>query len=491
MSSAVQRYRWSSDREEDRFTVAEASTGETLAVIQGGGAPEIDLAVKAAHAAFESDWRWRPARERGRILLESAALIRKQAGDVAKLESRENGKPLIQSWLDVETCAASFEFFGGLIGRVPDELFDAGPVYGATFLEPFGVVAGILPFNWPPIHTAGKVAPALAVGNTVVLKPPEQTPLCVLEIVEILSQALPKDVLHAVPGHGPTAGAALVSHPLVRKVSFTGATKTGAAVLKLCADNITPALVELGGKNAVIVLEDADVGLALRGALEAAFYNQGQACTAGSRLLVHRSLHDAVAERLGAAVKKLRVGASLDPETHVGPLVSRAQQQRVFEYLRIGVDEGATIAAQAPLPADPRLLNGFFVPPTLFTGVRPEMRIAREEIFGPVVAMIAFDTQEEAIEIANGTEYGLVAGVYTRDHAKAMKVARSLDAGIVYVNNYYRGLYGAPFGGAKHSGYGREHTLQTLREFGRTKTVSIPSGIGETLYWPAVSDVGL
>ena len=461
-----------------------------IAQVQGCDATGVDGAVKAAHRAFNVDWRWRTGRERGAILSEAARRLRGVGDQIAALEVSENGKPLLQAKADVESCITSFDYFGGLAGKLPGDFFDGGAVYGSTLLEPYGVVAAIVPYNWPPIHTGGKIAPALAVGNTVVLKPAEQTPLTIMKIVEVLESVLPPDIVHAVPGLGAT-GATLVSHNLVSKVSFTGSPTTGAAVLKSCADNHTPALMELGGKNAIIVLEGADVSSACRAALEAGFFNQGQACTAGSRLLVHRSLYDEVASRLSDAVSRLNVGAGSEPATHVGPLTTKQQQRKVLEYLRIGEAEGATVAARAEMPSDPRLRDGFYVAPTLLTGVTARMRVAREEIFGPVVCMIGFDTFEEAMNIANDTDFGLTAAVFGPDQASAMAAARRLDVGMVFINNYYRGIQGMPFGGTKASGFGREHSVETLKEFGRTKLITMASGLREVPAWAAVTDVGL
>jgi len=475
--------RWSSTRKEDQFAVDNPATGKPIAIVQGGGAAEIDEAVHAADKAFNETWRWVPPRERGRLLIDVAKTIREHREELAGLESKENGKPLWQAAIDVEGCIGIFEYFGGLIGNIPGALLDMGPIYCSVFLEPYGVVGGILPFNWPPIHAAGKSAPALAVGNTVVLKPGEQAPLTVIRIVELIQNILPKDVIHVVPGYGPVAGQALVSHPLVRKISFTGASPTGAAVLKLSAENLTHTSLELGGKNGIIIFADADIDAAVNGAIEGAFYNQGEACTAASRIIVHRSIYDEVVNRLAGVVSGIRVGDGADPDTQVGPMVSRQHQQRVLKYIALGREEGAILAAQAKLPEDLRLKDGFFVPPTLFAHVRPDMRIAREEIFGPVTCVIPFDDEKEAVSIANGTEYGLVAGIYTRSHDLALRTARQIDVGIVFVNNYFRGGIGMPFGGTKATGFGREHCIETLYEYGRTKAVRVPSGIGQIPQW--------
>lgn len=489
-TSACRETRWSSGRPEDRFSVENPATGEVIAIVQGCGEPEIDAAVKAAQRAYEQHWRWLTPRERGGLLLECAALLRRHADELAALETLENGKPYTQSRpYDIELLIGSFEYFGSAIDKLAGEFHDGGVIHNLVLLEPYGVVAGIIPFNWPPIHTGAKAAPALAVGNTVVLKPGEQAPLTIMRIVELLQVVLPPDVLSVVPGHGSVAGSALARHPLVAKLSFTGSTPTGRSVLKLAAENVTPALVELGGKNAFIVFADADLDAALAGAIDAAFFNQGEACTAASRLLVHRTIHDEFVARLGRAMGRLKVGDGSDPQTHVGPLVTRAHQQRVQRYIELGQQEGATIAAQAQLPTDPRLASGFFVPPTLFTGVKPSMRVAREEVFGPVTFVTPFETFDEAIQIANDTEFGLVAGIYSRDTQLLMRAARRLNVGVVFANNYYRAILGTPFGGAKASGYGREHALQTLREYGRSKAIRLPSGEGRIPQWFAVSEV--
>lgn len=482
--------RWSSSNAEDRFEVENPATGEVIAVVQGGGAAEIDAAVRAAHQAFEQDWRRRTAQERARYLLRGADVLEAHADELAALESRENGKPLADARSnDINFLLGVFRFFGSLVDKLPTEFYDAGSIYASIVREPLGVVGAIVPFNWPPIHTGGKIAPALAAGNTVVLKPGEPAPLTVMRIVELLNTVLPADVLHVVPGKGTVAGQALAAHALVRKLSFTGSTRAGAAVARTAAANITPVLLELGGKNAFIVFDDADLDRAVRQALEGAFFNKGEACTAASRLLVQRGVHDAFVERLAAGVRALRVGDGADPRTHIGPVVTKVQQKSVLEYLRMGEQQGARIAAQAALPTDPRLANGFYVPPTLFTGVTREMRIAQEEMFGPIATVTAFDTEDEAVSIANESEYGLICGIYSRDAERALRVARRIDVGMVLVNNYFRGVLGTPFGGVKHSGFGREHAIETLHEFTFAKMIRFPSGLGTIPQWRAVGDV--
>jgi acyl-CoA reductase-like NAD-dependent aldehyde dehydrogenase len=351
------------------------------------------------------------------------------------------------------------------------------------------VVGEIIPFNWPPIHTGGKVAPALAVGNTVVLKPSEQAPLTVIRIVELLNTVLPEDVLHVVPGTGQRAGQPLVGHPKVRLVSFTGSTAAGAAVAGSAAKNIMPAVLELGGKDALVVFDDADLDRAVKDALDGGFYNKGEACTATSRILIQADVYDSFVVRLTEAVGKLKVGRGTDPAVHVGPVVTKTQQQRVLDYIQTGIDEGATLAVQAALPADPELKDGFWVAPTLFTDVTRDMRIAREEIFGPVVTVTRFSDEDEAVSIVNESEYGLTTAIYSADATRAFRVARRIDVGMIFINNYFRGVIGTPFGGTKHSGYGREHAIETLREFSYTKMVRFPSGLGTIPSWRAVDDI--
>jgi betaine-aldehyde dehydrogenase len=480
----VTRTRWSSDAEEDRFVVENPATGEPATLVQGAGTAEVDAAVRTAHAAHLS-WKLRPARERGTYLCRVADTLRDHADELAALETLEMGKPLVTSRrFDLEAAITEFEYFAGLAEILPSQARDFGPFLDVTTLEPYGVIGAIVPFNWPPIHTAGKIAPALAVGNAVVVKPPEQTPSVVLRMVELIAEALPDDVVHVLPGGG-AVGAAIAGHPLVSKVSFTGSPATGAAVLRTAASNLTLSLMELGGKNPLLVFEDADLDQALLAAVDGGFFNEGEACTASSRLLLHESIYDEFVARLADAVGKLVVGDGSDPDTEVGPMVTRAQQERVLDYIQIGLAEGAQIAAQAPVPTDPALKNGFFVPPTLFTGVTPEMRVANEEIFGPVLTVLRFADEEEAVRIANGTRFGLVAGVYTQDADRALRMGRRVRAGIVSVNNYVRAAIGSPFGGIGDSGFGREHAPETLAEYGYSKTIRLAARRTELPAWSA------
>jgi acyl-CoA reductase-like NAD-dependent aldehyde dehydrogenase len=485
------RYRWSSNDEGDRFSVENPATGKMITVIQGGGAKQMNAAIAAAHHAFVADWRWRTPAERGRLLLSCADILEKHADELAEIESMENGKPVKEAREnDVQFLISVFRFFGSIVDKLPSgDFFDAGSIYSATVLEPFGVVGAIIPFNWPPIHTGGKIAPALAVGNTVVLKPSEAAPLTVIRIVELCTQVLPSDVLHVVPGRGAVAGQALAANANVKMVSFTGSTKADSAVAQTAAVHVAPAVLELGGKNAFVVFDDADLDCAVRDALEGGFYNKGEACTAASRVLVQKGVAERFTKQLAIGVNALNVGAGNDPRTHVGPAVTKAQQEKVLEYIDVGKREGARVAAEGRLPSDPALAGGFFVRPTLLADVPPGARVFQEEIFGPVVTVTTFDTEEEAINIANATEYGLFAAIYTRESERALRVARRIDVGVVLINNYFRGLLGLPFGGTKHSGYGREHTVETLSHFGYRKLIRLPSGAGTWPHWRAVQEI--
>jgi acyl-CoA reductase-like NAD-dependent aldehyde dehydrogenase len=484
----VLRTRWSSSEMKDLLEIRNPATGRVIRLVQGGGEKEIDQAVRAAHEAQHA-WSRRAPRERGKYLLAAARVIREHADELAALESLEMGKPVTQARnVDVEQCMVLFEYYAGLVEVLPSQVRDQGYAVDITYLEPYGVIGGIIPFNWPPLHVGGKAAPALAVGNACVLKPPEQCPLVIMRIVELVQSVLPDDVLQVVPG-GAEAGAALVKHPLVGKVIFTGAPDTGRQILHDAAETLTPTLMELGGKNPLIIFEDADIEEAVVGAIEGGFFNQGEACTASPRILVHTSVHDAVVERLARAVPRLKVGNGADVATHVGPMVNAEQQKRVLDYIDIGVAEGATIVAQAPLPDDPDLAGGYFVKPTLFSGVEPSMRIAQEEIFGPVICVIPFSDEEEAVEIANGTPFGLIAGLYSNDMTRTLRVSRRINAGIVFVNNYNRVFVGTPFGGTGDSGFGRVHAPETLREFGRSKSMRFPSGESPVPRWSAADDV--
>lgn len=467
----------------ETFEVIEPSTAAPLARVVAGDADLVDRAVASARAALPA-WRALSGRQRGVYLRQVADRIRAHADELGDLVSRENGKPKRDALAnDIAFSSNCFDFFAGLGDTLPGEIIDQGPIETRVLYEPYGVVACILPFNWPPIHFAKKGAPALITGNTVVIKPGEQAPLTVLRLVEIANEVLPPGVLNAVPGMA--AGAALAAHKKVERISFTGATATGRRVLQSAAENLTYATMELGGKNSLMVLPDADLDQALEVAIEGMFYNQGEACTSTARILVHDDVYDTFLERFTAVATTLRVGDGLDPATDIGPMVDAKQRDRVLGYLQTALDEGARIVGQGQVPTDPAYADGYWVPPTVLADVTPDSTVGQEEIFGPIALFMRFSTVDEAIEIANGTEYGLTAAICTRDEAAAWRMAERLEAGMIFVNNYMRRSFlGSPFGGVKGSGFGRENAPETLHEFVRSKAVRFRSGRGDVPVWP-------
>ncbi len=467
----------------ETFAVMEPATGQQIARVVSGGADLVDRAVAAARRAY-GPWRDTSPRERGRLLRLVAAKIRAHAEELAELEAREVGKPRRDALrFDVSYCHAGFDYYAGLADTLHGEILDQGPIEARVIYEPYGVVAAILPFNWPPIHFTKKGAPALAAGNTVIVKPGEQAPLTVLRLAELVNEILPPGVLNAVPGMA--AGPALAAHPQVERITFTGATATGRRVLTSAAENLTYATMELGGKNAVLVLADADLDAAVHVAIEGMFYNQGEACTSTARILVHDSTHEEFLARFARATEALVVGDGLDAATDIGPMVDAAQRDKVLAYLRTGLDEGARLVTQGKLPAEDRLKDGYWVAPTILADVTPDMTVAQEEVFGPIACVMRFRTEDEAIEIANGTAYGLTAAICTTDLARADQIARRLEAGMVFVNNYMRRAFlGSPFGGVKGSGFGRENAIETLHQFVRSKNIRFPSGRGSVPVWP-------
>ncbi len=466
------------------FDVLEASNGQVMAHVVVADEELVDRAVSDSRRAYEEVWRALSPRERGALMRQVAARIREHSEELAELCAREVGKPKRDALrVDVMSSHTSFDYYAGIADTVHGQILDQGPIEARVSYEPYGVVAAILPFNWPPIHFSKKCAPAVAVGNTVVIKPGEQAPLTVLRLVEIANEVLPPGVINAVSGM--PAGPALASHPRVERISFTGATATGRRVMESAAKNLTYTTLELGGKNALMVLDDADLDEAVPIAIEGMFYNQGEACTSTSRILVHTSIYDEFARRFVDATKELVVGDPLVATTDIGPLVDARQQERVEHYVRLGIEEGATLLYEGTLPDDPSCAEGFFVAPRVLGDVTPEMTVAQDEIFGPVACLMRFESDDEAVEIANGTQYGLTAAICTRDEVRAANLAERLEVGMVFVNNYTRRTFiGSPFGGVKGSGYGREYGPETLHEFVRAKNVRFPSGRGVIGGWP-------
>jgi acyl-CoA reductase-like NAD-dependent aldehyde dehydrogenase len=470
--------------EADTFDVLETSTGRVLARVANASVDTVDLAVADSRRAYERVWRDLSARERGGLMRQVAQKIRDHADELAELCAREVGKPKRDALrVDVVSSHTNFYYYAGIADSVHGELIHQGPVQARVDYEPYGVVAAILPFNWPVQHVAKKCAPALAVGNTVVVKPGEQAPLAVLRLIELANEVLPPGVLNAVNGLG--AGPALIANERIERVTFTGSTATGRRVMQAAAQHLTYVTLELGGKNALMVLDDADLDAAVDVAIEGMFYNNGMACTSTSRILVHDSLYDAFAERFVAAASRLKVGDPLDANTDIGPLVDRRQQERVDAYVATTRAEGAALLFEGSIPDEPQWRGGFWVAPRIFGEITATNTIAREEIFGPVAALMRFRDDDEAVAIANDTAYGLTAAICTRDETRAARLATRLEVGMVFVNQYTRRTFiGSPFGGVKGSGYGREYCAETLHEFVRAKNVRFASGHGPIPTWP-------
>ena len=457
------------------FDTYNPSSGEVLAKVAEGGSEDINRAVVAARKAFESGvWPKFAPSQRGRLLWKLADLIEQNAEELAQLETLDNGKPIKYSrGGDVPLTADHFRYFAGWATKLEGDTIPVSVpnMFTYTLREPVGVVGQIIPWNFPLQMAAWKLAPALACGNTVILKPAEQTPLTALRLGELICEAsFPEGVVNIVPGFGETAGAALAAHPDVDKIAFTGSTEVGKKILQASVGNLKKVTLELGGKSPNIIFPDADMKYAVRGAMNAIFFNQGQVCTAGSRLFVHKSVYDQVVGGMSDAASKMKLGPGIEPATELGPLVSQEQLERVTGYIEAGKREGATPTTGGGRPNNEQL-PGYFVQPTVFDNVRDDMTIAREEIFGPVVVALPFEDIEEVAARANKTIYGLAAGVWTSDVKKVHKMAAALKAGVIWVNTYNQFDAAAPFGGYKQSGYGREMGHAVLDAYTQTKTV--------------------
>jgi acyl-CoA reductase-like NAD-dependent aldehyde dehydrogenase len=453
--------------------VVNPATEAVIAEVASASPADVDTAVAAARAALEGPWGRMPARERGRLLWKMAERLVERIDEIARLETLHNGKPIRESrHVEIPLSAEVLQYYAGWADKIHGETVPIraeGLVY--TRREPLGVVAAIVPWNFPLLLAMWKVAPALATGNTVILKPASQTPLTALAFGEIAAEVgLPPGVLNVITGSGGTVGQALVEHPGIDKIAFTGDTATGKGIMRSASDTLKHITLELGGKSPNIVFADADLDAAIRGASVGIFYGKGEVCAAGSRLLVDRSIKDQFIEKLAARTNKMVAGDPLDPNTRLGAISSKGQLDRVLNYVEIAKREGAVLVAGGSR-TDIGTGKGYFMQPTVFADVQPDMTIAREEIFGPVLAAIEFADVDEAIARANDSIYGLAAGVWTRDLKNAHYVASKLQAGLVWVNTYNVYDVGASFGGYKQSGFGREMGQHALDYYTQLKTV--------------------
>lgn len=470
--------KWEPASSQDTFNVYNPANGQLVARVAKGTAADVDRAVMAARNAFDNtDWKNMKPKDRANVLYAVSYQIAEHAEELAYLEAISSGGTLrrigssdILQMVDLFQTLAKFTLEYPFSETLPVPPFP-GPAHNFIWREPIGVCAAVTPWNLPMVIATWKIAPALAMGNTVVIKPASYTPLSTLKLAEIISKVVPPGVINVVTGAGAEVGEALVSHPKVDKVAFTGSTEVGRRIMGLAAGTIKKTTLELGGKSPNIILEDADLSIALPGTLFGVFLHSGQLCESGTRLFVPDKLYDQVINGLVALASKLKLGNPLDPSTDVGPIISKKQKETVLSYIEAGIQEGATLVCGGKEVRVPGCEEGHFIEPTIFTNVTNDMKIAQEEIFGPVLSVIRYSELDEAIQLANDTIYGLAAGVWTRDVNKAYEVARKLQAGVVWINDWHLLRSDAPFGGYKQSGIGREMGLHSLEAYTQVKHV--------------------
>ena len=464
---------WSPSAAGRSMDSVDPGTGKAFTAFAAGDAEDIDRAVRAAQAALRGPWRRMPPAQRGRVLQRTAELIRAHADRLAVVETLDSGKRLIEAQGDVAGAARCFEYYAGACDKLQGDTIPLGPDYlGYTCYEPAGVAAQIVPWNYPISTAARGLAPALAAGCAVVLKPAEQTPLTALMLASLLHEAgVPPGACNVVTGTGADAGAPLVAHAGVDHITFTGSVATGQGVMRAAAAHVTRLVLELGGKSPVVVLDDCDLDAAVDSAFGAIFENAGQICSAGSRLVISRGLQEVFVERLVAKAKALTLGHGLR-DSGMGPLNSLAQQQRVAGFVRRARNRGVPVLCGGECATEPLSDQGWFFQPTVLGPLAPDDECVQQEIFGPVLAVQVFDDLDEALALANGTPYALVAGIFTRDFSAAHRLARDIDAGQVYINEYFAGGIEVPFGGNRGSGFGREKGLEGLRSYCKLKSVA-------------------
>src|SRR2546421_2924151 len=468
------------------FTTPNPATGQTLAEVAEADKADIDKAVNAARRAYEGKWSRMSARDRGRLIYKLSQLIEQNSKELAALETADNGKPIRESqYVDLPQTVENFEYFAGYATKIEGETIPMpGQMFNYTLREPVGVCGQIIPWNFPLLMAAWKLAPALAAGNTVVLKPAEQTPVTAMELAKLIQEAgFPEGVVNIVPGYGETAGAALAAPPGIDKIAFTGSTEVGKLIAKAAAENLTKVSLELGGKAPNVIFADADIDQAVNGAMMGIFFNQGQVCCAGSRIFLEEKVKDEFLDRFKAKAEAVKVGNPMDKATLMGPQVSMEQLDRIKGYVGIARAEGATVLSGGEAPElEAGFENGYFFKPTIFSECTNRMRVAQEEIFGPVSSVITFTDEGDLLRQANDTIYGLSAGIWTRDIVRAHRFARDIKAGVIWINTFNMFNAASPFGGFKQSGYGREMGKHALQLYTQVKSVWVDLS-GKPIGW--------